>query len=99
MKTLSSAQRKKLRALAHNLKPVVYVGKAGFTGSLKGAVDDALLAHELIKVKFNDFKDEKQAIGDTIASECEAEIAGLIGNVLILYKEHPEEDQRRIKLD
>lgn len=99
MNSLSSAQRKKLRALAHHLKPVVYIGKQGLTDGLLSAVDDALLAHELIKIKFNDFKGEKKAMSERIAADAHAEIAGIVGNVLILYREHPEEDKRAIKLD
>ena len=98
MNSLSSAQRKKLRALAHHLKPVVYVGKQGLTDGLMTAVEDALLSHELIKVKFNDFKGEKKAIGERIAADAHAEIAGVVGNVLILYREHPEEEKRKITL-
>lgn len=84
--------------MAHHLKPVVYIGKQGLTDGLLSAVDDALLAHELIKVKFNDFKGEKNAISEQIASGAQAQIAGMIGNILILYRPHPEEEKRTIKL-
>lgn len=98
MNSLSSAQRKKLRALAHHMDPVVYVGKQGMTDSLLAAVDDALMAHELIKVKFNDFKTEKRPMSDQIAAQAHAAVAGIVGNVLILYRPHPEEEKRKIAL-
>ena len=98
MNLLSSAQRKKLRALAHHLDPVVYVGKHGVTEALLAAVTEALDAHELIKVKFNDFKSEKKALSAQIAETSGAEIAGLIGNVMILYREHPDPEKRKIDL-
>lgn len=97
MNSLSSAQRKKLRAIAHHLDPVVYVGKQGVTEALMSAIGDALLSHELIKVKFNDFKGEKKALSAQIAENSGAEIAGLIGNVLILYREHPDPEKRKIE--
>lgn len=99
MTELSSAQRKQLRSLAHHVKPVVYVGKQGLTDGLLSAVEDALLSHELIKVKFNDFKEEKKSISERIAAHAGAQVAGIIGNVLILYREHPEPERRAIRLD
>lgn len=99
MDSLTSAQRKQLRALAHHLQPVVYVGKQGLTDALVQAVDEALVSHELIKVKFNDFKGEKQAISEQIAAQTRASLAGIIGNIAILYRQHPEEEKRRIRLD
>lgn len=95
---ISSAQRKKLRALAHHLKPVVYVGKHGVTEALISAVNDALESHELIKVKFNDFKDQKNELAGRIAEETKSEIAGLVGHVLTLYREQEDQDKRKIVL-
>lgn len=96
MDNLSSAQRKKLRELAHHLEPIVYVGKQGLTDGLYAAVADALLAHELIKVKFNDFKSEKKGMTAQIAAHTDAAIAGIIGNVAILYRPHPEPEKRKV---
>jgi len=37
--------------LAHSTKPVVQVGKNGWSAGLRAEIDAALLAHELIKVR------------------------------------------------
>ena len=50
---LNGSQRKFLRGLAHKLKPVVIIGQKGFGEAVIHAVEDALNAHELIKVKFS----------------------------------------------
>ena len=47
MTTLSSAQRKYLRGLAHGLKAVSQVGKQGLTDRLTESIDTALADHEL----------------------------------------------------
>lgn len=99
MQPLTSSQRKKLRAHAHHLKPLVFIGKQGLTDTVVKTVDDNLTAHELIKVKFNDCKEEREEITAEIARRTESEIAGIIGNIAILYREHPEPDKRRIELD
>jgi RNA-binding protein len=95
---LTSGQRKFLRSQAHHLEPVVIIGKQGVTDTLLKAVSDALAAHELIKIRFNEFKDEKTALTERIATETGSEIAGTIGHVLILYREHPDEEKRKIVL-
>lgn len=99
MTTLTGSQRKHLRGLAHGLKPVVLLGLKGLTPELERSLDTALLAHELIKVKFLDHKEEKKDIAERMAAATGAEIAGIIGNIAILYRPHPDPEKRRIALD
>ncbi len=98
MTELNGRQRRKLKSLAHHLKPVVQIGQKGLTDSLFKAVDKALSDHELIKVKFVDFKEEKHDLADEVVSETGAALVGMIGNIAILYRENPElEPGQRIK--
>jgi len=98
MQTLTSAQRKFLRGLAHHLDPVVLVGKQGVSDMLVRATLEALEAHELIKIRFNEFKDEKKKLTEEIARRTGAEIAGMIGHVAILFRPHPDPEKRKITL-
>jgi RNA-binding protein len=88
--SLSGKQKRFLRAEAHGLEPVVSLGKEGLSDSLLDAVRDALTTHELIKVRVleNAPLDRKEA-ADALPSLVKAELAGLIGRILILYKRHP----------
>lgn len=95
---LSSAQRKFLRGRAHHLDPVVQIGKAGLTAGVLEAVDRALESHELLKVKFIEHKEERKALLKELAEKLSAEPVGLIGNVAILFRRHPDEDHRRFVL-
>ncbi len=95
---LTSAQRTRLKSLAHHLEPAVIVGKQGVSDNLINAAQAALAAHELIKVRFNDFKKEKKALAPEIAARAEAHLVGIIGHVAILYKQHLDPEKRRIKL-
>jgi RNA-binding protein len=100
MTHLSSYQRKYLRGLAHSLKPVVMIGQKGLTASLVDAVEQALIAHELIKAKFIDTKDKafkSQAI-EQLTKATTAELVGLIGHTAIFYRAHPNPDRRRISI-
>jgi RNA-binding protein len=92
MEHLSVTEKKRLKTKAHHLKPVIQIGNKGLTESLLKAIGDALLSHELIKIKFLEYKEEKKEIAQEIAEETDSEIIGLIGNVLILYRENPEKE-------
>lgn len=99
MSELNSGQRRKLKALAHHLEPVVMVGQKGLTESISKAVDKALSDHELIKIKFVDFKDEKRKLTDDIVLSTNAGFVGIIGNIAILYRANPDIPvKERIKL-
>ena len=98
MTALSQRQRQFLRKLAHDLKPIVHIGKNGLSDTLFGSAAIALDAHELIKVKFLDFKDEKREVAEQLASQLRAEVVGLIGNTAILYRYQPDDDKRKINL-
>jgi len=98
MQPLTSAQRKHLRSQAHHLDAVILIGKQGVTDPLVRATDDALLAHELIKVRFNVHKEEKKALTEALCERTGSALAGMLGHVAILYRPHPEDDKRRIVL-
>ena len=98
MAKLTSAQRKFLRGLSHPLKPVVQIGKQGLTEATLRQADDALNDHELIKVQAPVPREEKKELAERLATELEAEVAGHIGHVIILYREHPDPEERAIEL-
>ena len=100
MKKLTSIQAKYLRSLAHALKPVVYVGQKGVTNALIKSTDEAFQRHELIKVKFIDYKekDQKIEIAATIENKTDSRMAGMIGHIAIFYKQHRDPDKRKIVL-
>lgn len=98
METLKGSQRKNLRAQAHHLKSLVMIGAKGVTDQLVGSVNIALNDHELIKVKFGEFKEAKKEISEEIAKATKSELVGLIGNIAIFYRRHPDPEKRKIKI-
>lgn len=89
---LNSSERKALRAKAHHLKPVVALGQKGLTPAVLASIDEALTAHELIKVRLRGvLREDKEATVEAIAGPLAAEAVGLIGSILILYRQNPEE--------
>lgn len=97
MNELTSAQRKEFSAQAHNLKPVVIIGQSGITEGVIQKISESLKAHELIKIKFNEFKDDKESLTLNICSSCDAQLVRIIGNIAVLYKENKEKKQDKKK--
>jgi len=87
---LTGKQRRFLRAEAHALEPTVMVGKEGLSETVLDATREALLAHELIKVRVLDSAPmDRKELAETMPPLVQAELAGLIGRILVLYKRHP----------
>lgn len=95
---LTSKQKKFLRGLAHSIKPVVQVGKNGLSDPLVQEVDRALASHELLKIKVAGDRDERDQVGSALAERLQAEIAGTIGGVVILFRRQDDPDLRQIEL-
>ena len=84
---MTSSQRKELSAKANSIKPVVIIGQSGLTDGVVGKVEESLNAHELIKIKFLEFKDEKKELARAIEEKTDSTLVRIIGNVAIFYKE------------
>lgn len=95
---LTKTQRKYLRALANPINATVMVGKQGLTDALQTKVEQELNAHELIKVRFLDFKDERADLTATLVESSGAALVGIIGHVAILYRPNPDPAERTIVL-
>ena len=92
---LSNSSKKQLRAIGHNLKPIVTIAQKGLTDNIKNEIDRALRDHELIKIKLLAAdRDEKQTLGDTICKEFDAECVQSIGHVMLLYRRAKKQDPR-----
>jgi len=95
---LTGNQRKFLRAEAHHLEPSVRVGKEGLTAGLLAAIDQALEAHELIKIRFVALKEEKAIAIPEIEGRTGSACVGVVGHVGIFYRQQADPERRRIQL-
>lgn len=84
---LTGKQKRYLRGLGHDLKPVVMIGKSEMTDTLLQETDGALEHHELIKVKLleSSFLDRREAAAD-MAAHLNAEVAQILGRTFLLYR-------------
>ena len=89
---LTGKQRRHLRALGHELKPIVQVGKDGIDEGLIAALDAALADHELVKIKIGDAAGvDRNAAADELAAKTHSEVAQVLGYTVLLYRADPED--------
>ena len=96
---LTGKQIRTLRALAHHLDPVVFVGKADVTEAVAKQADQALEAHELIKCGVQDGSElTTREAAAALAEVTTSEVVQVIGHRFALYRESHKKDIEHIKL-
>lgn len=100
MEKLKGYQKKYLKGLVHGMKPLVFIGQKGLSPTVTRAVDESLEKHELIKVKFSDFKEksQKKEMVAVIEKQTASELVGMIGHMAIFYREQKNPEKRKIKV-
>ncbi len=86
---MNAVDRKKLRADAHALNPVVIIGQAGLTDAVLAEIELALDYHELIKIKVRAEREDRQPITSAICQHTGAELIQTIGQVVVIYRLNP----------
>ncbi|MGB0668683.1 MAG: ribosome assembly RNA-binding protein YhbY [Porticoccaceae bacterium] len=85
--TSINADKKHLRRLGHNLKPVVTIAGKGLSENVTAEIERALADHELIKVKLSvGDREVKKSITEAICQQHGAELVQSIGHIVLLYR-------------
>ena len=95
---METSQIKKLKALSHNLKPSVNIGKEGVNEGVIQSIKEHLERFELIKIKFQKNKNSKVDLAKHIVSSTESSQISIIGNTLIIFKVSSNMKYRQIKI-
>ena len=74
------------------MKATLKVGKEGLTPAFIAALDEALKHNELLKVKFDDLKDQKKELTPELAAKSHSHLVTRVGNVVVLYRPKPKEN-------
>ena len=95
---ITSKQRAYLRSLANSEPTIMQIGKGGIGENLIKTVSDALEARELIKLSvLENCDDTPRGTADALADAVNADVVGVIGRKIILYRE--SEKNKRIELN
>jgi RNA-binding protein len=89
MVPLTNAQVRSFKARAQRLKAMLKIGKDGLSPQFIAALDEALKSHELLKVKFDDLKDQKKELSPILAEKSHSHLVTRVGNVVVLYRPKP----------
>jgi RNA-binding protein len=86
---LTNPEIRKLKATAQHLEPVVHVGRSGLTDAVVQSVEQALRAQELIKIRFDHDRDERDVLAGKIAEATGATLIMQVGKVAVYYRPKP----------
>lgn len=88
--TLSNALKGDLKARAQRLEPILRLGHGGASEAFLKSLDEALTQHELVKIKFMEFKEEKKTLAPEIAEKTNSALIMRVGNVAVYYRPKAE---------
>jgi RNA-binding protein len=94
---LTNPQLRKLKALAQRMDATLKVGKQGLSDAFIKSLDEELSRHELVKVKFAEFKEQKKELAPQIAQRTNSRLVMQVGNVIVLFRRHPDKAKQKIK--
>jgi RNA-binding protein len=83
---LTGAERSKLRSLAQNLDPKVFVGKGGVNASIAKLLEEAFKKADLIKVRFTADRDTMALQAQELAKLTQSEVIGSVGRTATFFK-------------
>ncbi len=95
---LTNSTISKLKGLAQRLDPVLALGKAGVTEAFVKSLDEAIAQHELVKIKFAAFKDERKTLAPQLAERTGSRLVWIVGHVAVFYRQQPDPTKRKINL-
>ncbi len=89
---LKKTEIRELKARGQLLKATLKVGKEGLSAGFLAALDEALKHNELLKVRFDDHKEEKKELAPQLAEKSGSVLVMRVGNVAVLYRPKPAPD-------
>lgn len=88
---LTERQKKHLRALAHNAKPIVTIADKGLSENVLAELEAALSFHELIKVRVRaGDRDERDALLEALCTQCRCTLIRRVGHVATLFRRNAQ---------
>src|SRR5437763_16043606 len=94
LEPLTNAQIRKFKASAQHLEPILKVGKSGLSDGFIQTVNEALSHHELVKIKFTEFKEQKKELAPQLAEKTSSHLIMRVGNVMVLHRPKASEQWR-----
>jgi RNA-binding protein len=88
---VTPAQRRRLRARAHTLDPVVLIGHSGLSAAVLEEVERALKSHELIKIRIAGAeRGDRERMLEQVCRATGADPVQHIGKILVIHRDNPD---------
>lgn len=96
---MNSKQRAYLRKMSAELEPIFHIGKSSVTPEITSAIEEALIARELIKLNvLKNCPNDTREIAEMIAERTRSEVVLVIGRKFVLYKKNPNEKKSKFDI-
>ena len=95
---LTNRQLRTLKSHAQRLEPMLRVGRNGLSPAFLKSVEEALTHHELVKIKFDELKEQKKELAPQLAIQTSSHMVMRVGNVVVLYRQQPDPGRRVVAL-
>ena len=96
---MNGKQKRYLRSLAVNIKPIVQIGKSGLSNEILTSIRNAADARELIKVNILQNSDEVATDVAEAIEEMGLDVIQIIGRNLIVFKVSDRKENRKISVE
>ncbi|PTI70603.1 ribosome assembly RNA-binding protein YhbY [Staphylococcus succinus] len=94
---LTGKQKRFLRSKAHNVDPVLQIGKSGISDNMVTQIKDTLENRVLIKIHvLQNNSEDKNDLAQSLSDATRSDIVQVIGSMIVLYKE--SQDNKHIQL-
>ena len=88
---LNERQKRYLKSLVHDRKPVVIIGSKGLTRAVLDEIDSVLDQHELVKIRVNaEDRDARRTMIENLCTSMNAEMVQQIGHVATVFRRNPK---------
>ncbi|MFK4901357.1 ribosome assembly RNA-binding protein YhbY [Lactococcus petauri] len=96
---LTGKQKRYLRSLAVNIRPIVQIGKSGLSNEILTSIRHAADARELIKVNILQNSDETAKNVAAMIDEMGLNVVQIIGRNVVVFKVSDRKENRKISED
>ncbi|MFK4940056.1 ribosome assembly RNA-binding protein YhbY [Lactococcus petauri] len=96
---LTGKQKRYLRSLAVNIRPIVQIGKSGLSNEILTSIRHAAEARELIKVNILQNSDETAKDVAAMIDEMGLNVVQIIGRNVVVFKVSDRKENRKISED
>jgi RNA-binding protein len=86
---ITAAQKRALKSRAQTLESTVRIGQSGISEGVIESLHHALDCHELVKVRFADFKEDRKTLAPQLASQTGSALVQIVGNVAVFFRPRP----------